>query len=458
MKSGQRGQWGLPGRQVLSDYGMLGALLLLGLFFSWRTWDEQRPEGADAGHQVARLIRQSGIPGGRLLIVARETPEDREFSAALVSDLAGGGVEVVDTVHGQPVDARRALNRIAGSGGTVNWIACTHEAARWPIWQGLGETFPGLAAARVIEPRSYHWPNFLKADNLLNVANQIVVIAVLAIGMTLVIITGGIDLSVGSLVALSAVVTTWLIANLGGGEQAGMAVLIGAALAGLLVSAALGLFSGIMVTWFAIPPFIVTLAMMLVASGLAYLLSKGQSIYQLPESFVWLGRGKWAGGIPISVVLMGVLYIAAHLFMSGAVLGRYVYAVGGNREASRLSGVPVAGVLLFVYVLNGFLAGLGGLITASQLKSGSPNYGTMYELYVIAAVVVGGTSLSGGQGKVLGTLIGALIIAVIQNGMNLTGVESYTQKVVLGLVILGAVLLDRLKKGGWLRRREKKRT
>jgi ribose transport system permease protein len=140
------------------------------------------------------------------------------------------------------------------------------------------------------------------------------------------------------------------------------------------------------------------------------------------------------------------------------VLGRYVYAVGGNREASRLSGVPVAGVLLFVYVLNGFLAGLGGLITASQLKSGSPNYGTMYELYVIAAVVVGGTSLSGGQGKVLGTLIGALIIAVIQNGMNLTGVESYTQKVVLGLVILGAVLLDRLKKAGWLRRGEKKRT
>ena len=310
----------------------------------------------------------------------------------------------------------------------------------------------------MIEPRSYHWPNFLKADNLLNVANQIVVIAVLAIGMTLVIITGGIDLSVGSLVALSAVVTTWLIANLGGGEQAGMGAMVGAALVGLLMSSALGLFSGVMVTWFTIPPFIVTLAMMLVASGLAYLLSKGQSIYQLPESFVWLGRGKVSGGIPISVLLMAALYAAAHLFMSGAVLGRYVYAVGGNREASRLSGVPVAGVLLFVYVLNGFLAGLGGLITASQLKSGSPNYGTMYELYVIAAVVVGGTSLSGGQGKVLGTLIGALIIAVIQNGMNLTGVESYTQKVVLGLVILGAVLLDRLKKAGWLRRGEKKRT
>ena len=458
MKSVGRGRWGVPGRQALSDYGMLGALLLLALFFSWRTWDEQQPEGADAGHQVARMLRQSLNQGGRILIAARDTPEDREFATALAKDLTGTSIVVVDTVHGQPVDARRALNRIVEAGATLNRIACTRASAAWPVWQGLGEKFPGLSGAQVIEPQSYHWPNFLKTDNLLNVANQIVVIAVLAIGMTLVIITGGIDLSVGSLVALSAVVTTWLIANLGGGEQAGVGTMVGAALVGLLVSAALGLFSGVMVTWFAIPPFIVTLAMMLVASGLAYLLSKGQSIYQLPESFVWLGRGKVAGGIPISVLLMAALYVAAHLFMSGAVLGRYVYAVGGNREASRLSGVPVAGVLLFVYVLNGFLAGLGGLITASQLKSGSPNYGTMYELYVIAAVVVGGTSLSGGQGKVLGTLIGALIIAVIQNGMNLTGVESYTQKVVLGLVILGAVLLDRLKKVGWRKRGEKKRT
>jgi ribose transport system permease protein len=136
-------------------------------------------------------------------------------------------------------------------------------------------------------------------------------------------------------------------------------------------------------------------------------------------------------------------------------VGRYVYAVGGNPEAARLSGVPVKRILLFVYTACGALAGLGGIVMASQLKSGSPTYGQMYELYVIAAVVVGGTSLSGGEGKVLGTLIGAFIIAVIQNGMNLTGVESYTQKVVLGLVILGAVLLDMLKRRGWqwLRRR-----
>jgi len=226
-----------------------------------------------------------------------------------------------------------------------------------------------------------------------------VVIPIIAIGMTMVIITGGIDLSVGSLVALSAVVTTWLIARVSGGDHAGAAALTLACLAGIGVSAVLGLFSGVMITVFAIPPFIVTLAMMLVGSGLAYLLAKGQSIYQVPESFIWLGRSTLRGGLPNSVLLMAVLYLIAHIVMSRMALGRHFYTVGGNREAARLSGVPVVAVLLFAYTLSGALAGVGGIVTASQLKSGSPNYGTMYELYVIAAVVVGGTSLSGGDGK-----------------------------------------------------------
>ena len=261
----------------------------------------------------------------------------------------------------------------------------------------------------------------------------------------MVIITGGIDLSVGSLIALSAVASTLLIAHVAGAEHAGAAGMIWSCAAGIAVCAMLGLFSGLMITLFAIPPFIVTLAMMLVGSGLAYLLSKGESIYQVPETFIWLGRGAAFRGIPNSVLLMLVLYIIAHVVMSRMALGRYIYAIGGNREAARLSGAPVVPVLLIVYTLSGLLAGLGGIVTASQLKSGSPNYGQMYELYVIAAVVVGGTSLAGGEGKIFGTLIGAFIIAAIQNGMNLTGVESYTQKVVLGLVILGAVLFDRLK-------------
>ena len=150
--------------------------------------------------------------------------------------------------------------------------------------------------------------------------------------------------------------------------------------------------------------------------------------------------------VPWAVWLMAALYIAAHLLMGRTVLGRYLYAVGGNPEAARLAGVPVNRVLLFAYVVSAALAGLGGVVMASQLRSGAPTYGVMYELYVVAAVVVGGTSLSGGEGTIAGTLVGALIIAVIQNGMNLTNVESYTQKVVLGLVILGAVLLDRARR------------
>jgi ribose transport system permease protein len=156
--------------------------------------------------------------------------------------------------------------------------------------------------------------------------------------------------------------------------------------------------------------------------------------------------------MPIAVLLMAVLYFLAWLLMERSVVGRYIYAVGGNAEAARLAGIRVNLVLLFVYSLCGLLAGLGGIIMASQLKSGAPTYGLTYELYVIAAVVVGGTSLSGGEGKIIGTLIGAFIIGVIQNGMNLTNIETYTQKVVLGLVILAAVLFDRLKQKGLMRR------
>jgi ribose transport system permease protein len=300
-----------------------------------------------------------------------------------------------------------------------------------------------------MQPASYYWPNFLKAANLLNVANQIAVIAILAVGMTFVIITGGIDLSVGSLIALSAVITTRLIRDYLGGEQAGMMGMVVACLSGLLLCGGVGAVSGVLVAQLAIPAFIVTLAIMLVASGIAYILAQGESVYQVPDSFVWLGRGADLFGVPNAVVLMVVLYVAAHILMTRMPLGRYIYAVGGNIEAARLSGVRVGSVLVFAYTACGVLAGLGGVVLASQLKSGSPTYGQMYELYTIAAVVVGGTSLGGGDGSVFGTLVGAFIIAVIQNGMNLTGVESYTQKVVLGLVILGAVLLDRLKKHSW---------
>jgi ribose transport system permease protein len=263
--------------------------------------------------------------------------------------------------------------------------------------------------------------------------------------MTMVIITAGIDLSVGSLIALSAVVAAWLIGFMGGGNASVVAMFIGG-LAAVIVCGLTGAFSGLMITRFRIPPFIATLAIMQVAAGVAYIISQGKPIYQLPESFIGLGRGAEPFlKIPYAVILMILLYLAAHFLMSRMTLGRYIYAVGGNPEAARLAGIRVKDVLVFVYTLCGALAGFGGVIMASQLKSGAPTYGLTYELYVIAAVVVGGTSLSGGEGRIFGTLIGAFIIAVIQNGMNLTNVETYTQKVVLGLVILAAVLLDRLK-------------
>ena len=276
--------------------------------------------------------------------------------------------------------------------------------------------------------------------------HQIAVISIIAIGMTLVIITAGIDLSVGSLIAFSAVLCCWFIKEWMGGPDASVTGMVIASLLAIFGCGTLGLFSGSMVAYFGVPSFVASLGMMMVASGFAYMISEGLSIYQVPASFDWLGRGDALFSIPNAVVLMVLLYIVAHFVMSRTTAGRYIYAVGGNPEAARLSGVPVQKILLWVYTLSGALAGLGGVVMASQFRSGDPKYGLMYELYVIAAVVVGGTSLAGGRGKVFGTLIGAFIIAVIQNGMNLTGVQSYTQKVVLGLVLLTAVLLDMIKK------------
>ncbi len=431
--------------RLLTDHGMILVLLLLCAFFSVVTYSEQSPIGEAAARQVAADIRQQFGQNPRVLIVASDQPGDTAFASGIARDFAGSGGQILATVKGEPKDARETLQKLSATGGRLDAIACTQVTGAWLVFSDLKTDFPALGQPRVIMPRSYRWPNFLKSENLLNIANQIAVIAIVAIGMTMVIITGGIDLSVGSLLALSAVLTAGFIRDFAGGVNASFGGMLLACLAAIALCGIVGAFSGAMITRFAIPPFIVTLAMMLVGSGLAYILAKGQSIYQIPDSFVWLGRGADLFSLPNAVVLMLVLYALAHVLMSRMKLGRYLYAVGGNGEAARLSGVPVKRVLMWAYIASALLAGLGGVIMASQLKSGSATYGNMYELYVIAAVVVGGTSLSGGEGRMLGTLTGAFTIAVIQNGMNLTNVESYTQKVVLGLVILGAVLLDRIR-------------
>ena len=441
--------------RFLSNNGMLLVLFALCGYYSIVTYDEQFPTGPDAARRLATQIVSSVGVDAKIVVVTRSNASDIEFADAVVAELKKSGASVVETVKGEPVDARKVLVKLNDSELEIDVLACTKMTASWGVFDDLSADFPNLGPAKIMQPTSYYWPTFLKGDNLLNIANQIAVTAIIAIGMTVVIITAGIDLSVGSLVALSAVIATLVIREWFDGAEASTVEMILACAVALLVSTLVGLFTGVMVTGFSIPPFIVTLAMMLVARGVAYILAEGQSVYEVPETFTWLGRHQWEINIgsseiaiPIAVVLMLSLYFVAHIMMSTMTLGRYIYAVGGNPEAARLSGVPVPIVLLFAYTACGFFSGLGGVVTASTLKSGSPTYGFMYELYVIAAVVVGGTSLSGGEGKISGTLIGAFIIAVIRNGMNLTNVESYTQNVVLGLIILAAAMLDMMKRQG----------
>lgn len=432
-----------------SDYGMLGVLGVLCVFFSLITFENQQPVGRDAADRLLVQIQNQFETPGVAVLAGKGSDDGRDFVSQLEEQLMQEGWKVEAKIAGSPIDLGKALRQAGENKLRVILLACEQSFADLPLVENLKTTSPGLSQMKVLSPDSYGWPNFLKTSNLLNIANQIAVIAIIAIGMTLVIITAGIDLSVGSLIAFSAVICCWLIREWMGGPEATILGMVVASLLAVMACGGLGLFSGSMIAYFGVPSFVASLGMMMVASGLAYMISGGLSIYQIPSSFDWLGRGDSFLGIPNAVVLMVLLYVAAHFLMSRTTAGRYVYAVGGNAEAARLSGVPVKKVILWVYACSGMLAGLGGVVMASQFRSGDPKYGLMYELYVIAAVVVGGTSLSGGRGKVFGTLIGAFIIAVIQNGMNLTGVQSYTQKVVLGLVLLAAVLLDMLKKRGW---------
>lgn len=435
-------------RGIFERYGMLLVLAVLCLYYSVVTNTTQPATGSAAAIRLAGKVAALPATEG-VLLVTRDQEEDQQFATAFAAAMAERGRPLAGRVEGDPRAARTALEELAAKGTRLGAIATTPECASWTVLQNAASRFPALGTPAILLPETVRWPTFLTRQNLLNVANQIAVVAILAIGMTVVIITGGIDLSVGSLIALSAVLVSVLIRDRAGGLAAGAPGLLACSFAGVAVGAAAGYATGVIVAGFRVPPFIATLAGMQVMSGLAFIIAKGGSIYEVPESFTWLGRGADLFGVPNAVVLMLALYVAAQVFMTRTVLGRSIYAVGGNATAARYSGLNVNRVLRFAYTLSGALAGLGGVVLVSQLKSGAPTYGTMIELDVIAAVVVGGTSLSGGEGRMFGTLIGAFIIAVIRNGMNLTNTEAYHQKVVLGLVILGAVLIDLLKKRDW---------
>ncbi len=283
-------------------------------------------------------------------------------------------------------------------------------------------------------------PHFFTPDNLLNVSLQISITAIIAAGMTLVILTGGIDLSVGSLVAISGVLSTSVLRM----DAPYTLALPIAVLAGAAIGMGSGFAAGVFVTRFRITPFIVTLALMTIWRGTAFVYTEGRPVWELPESFAFLGAGRVAG-IPFPTIVMVIVFFVVHIVLTRTRFGRYVYAVGGNVEAARLAGIRTSRVLTVVYVISGGLAAVSGILLASRMNSGQPNAGLMYELDVIAAVVVGGTSLNGGRGTVVGTLIGSMLIGVLRNGLNLLDVESYVQQVVVGAVILTAVLLDRMR-------------
>lgn len=437
----KRGRWQAAWREHTTILALVLACAVLSLL----TLGPYQPGGTAGGRRLAAELLAEAPAASSVLIVIRPTDEDDAFAEALRGSLLEAGWTVVGVVRGQPREARQALHEAATRGQTLRFVACPAPVAAWGLWQDPALRAPPLDSLEVRAPRPYWWPTFLQLENLLNIVNQIVIIAVIAIGMTIVIIGGGIDLSVGSLVAVAAVLAARSLRDWAGGTQAG---LVGIGLCcGLAVAACtlLGALNGLLVAWLRIPPFLATLGTMSIGSGLAFMVTRGETISDVPLAIRWLMHGQLVPGLPNGVLGMLLLYGLGHLLLSRTVLGRHWYAVGGNRQAAWLCGVPVRRVVMLSYLFSGGLAGLAGVLMVAQYRSGAPTYGATYELQVIAAVVVGGTSLSGGQGRMLGTLLGALLIAVVQNGMNLMGISSDPQKVILGLVILAAAVVDRLK-------------
>jgi ribose transport system permease protein len=276
-------------------------------------------------------------------------------------------------------------------------------------------------------------PSFLTVGNLLNVTRQVSINAIIAAGMTFVILTGGIDLSVGSVLAISGAIIA--------GALKGGAPLVAALGAGMAVGIAFGTLNGVAVAYGRVAPFIVTLATLTMARGVTLVYTDGRPISDLGAAFGWFGVGDVAG-VPVPVLIMAVVFAASAIALGQMVIGRYIYAIGGNEEATRLSGVDIRRYKVLVYTLSGLLSAVAAVILTARLDSAQPTAGQGYELDAIAAVVLGGTTLAGGEGSMLGTLLGAFLIGVLNNGLNLLNVSSFYQLVVKGVVILFAVLLD----------------
>lgn len=330
-----------------------------------------------------------------------------------------------------------------GNGGTGAEAATDRSSAaandtRRDRLRGLLEqSGPVVGLVVLVVVLSVLSPAFLSLTNLVNVLQQIAVLAILALGATAVIITAGIDLSVGSVLALGGIVAGWVFAD------AGLPMVV-AVVVGLGAGAAIGALNGALVTGGRLPPFIATLATLSIGRGLALVVSGGEPYSRFPAWFRAISSFELFGVVPLSVLLVAVLYALGWAYLRYRPSGRALYAIGGNEEVARLSGLRVQREKFKVYTMAGLLSGLGGLVVASRLNSAQPTAGVGLELDVIAAVVIGGASLSGGRGNVLATLVGALIIGVLRNGLNLLNVTSFWQQVVIGAVIAAAVLADTL--------------
>ena len=279
---------------------------------------------------------------------------------------------------------------------------------------------------------------FLTSNNLLNIARQVAMLGISSVGMACVILTTGIDLSVGSMMGISNIIAALLMAELG------MPILPAICIT-LFVSALIGFISGILVAYVKVPALITTLGMMTILRGLAFILCNGLPVWGLPEGYKIIGQG-YVGRIPIPVIIMAVIFIVGWVFLNRTKTGRYIYGLGGNREAVRLSGVHTARIEVLVFTICAFLSGVAGIIMLSRINAGRPGLGTGYELDVITAVVLGGVSIMGGRGSIFGVFIGVLIIGVLSNGLILIDVSEFYQQIVKGVVLLVAVIFDTMAK------------
>ena len=300
--------------------------------------------------------------------------------------------------------------------------------------KGVGQYGIFMAFIVVCLLLTFTTSKFLTVSNWTIIITQVSINALLAFGVTFVIITGGIDLSLGSIMAVTGVAAASLA------HPDTYPVIVPIAI-GLLAGISMGALNGLVITKSKVPPFIVTLGMMTIGRGLALILSKGRPVSNLSDSFNFIGGGNLAG-IPFPIIVLIVTFVVCSVVLKKTILGRYIYAVGGNEQAAKASGIRVNKVKMAVYTICGGLAALAGILLTSRITTGQPNAGVGFELDAIAAAIIGGTSTSGGTGTMTGTLIGALLIGVISNGLDLLNVTSYYQQVVMGAIIIGAVVLD----------------